>query len=292
MRSRVLDSADSVQNYVRDIHCRDRDPRDTFGGNYQQDAAEFLVFILQLLDDELNSNRHVPKDPEPSAGDMAKLVSMPPIYSAIAEWNRFFRFESSPINRLFGGQYTVSTTCERCKHCVKRWDTWIDLAIPILETRSQTLDDALKRHFAPEALDDYKCEGCGKTGGVIRTQLISRCPDYMIIDLKRATDHKIKTQITFPLDNLDMTPHFVSSAGSDLSKLKKEEYYGYIAPFKYKCYAVIQHEGQTIDSGHYWTLVRDIKENTWWEMNDNNVKETSAAKTQTANSYILFYKRV
>lgn len=286
------DLANRSQNYVRAVHRRDRNAKDTFGGDYQQDAAEFLVFVLQMLDDELNHNRHRPKGSEPSELEMANLVRMPAIQSAILEWNRFFTYESSVINRWFGGQYTVSTTCNHCRHCVKRWDTWIDLAVPILETRSQTLDDALRRHFEPEMLDDYKCEGCNRTGGVVRSQLISRCPTYMIIDLKRATAHKIKTQITFPLDNLDMTPHFVSTAGLETSTLSRDDHKHYMAPFKYQCYAVIQHEGATIDSGHYWTLVRDLKENKWWEMNDNKVGQISASKTQTANSYILFYKRI
>lgn len=126
---------------------------------------------------------------------------------------------------------------------------------------------------------------------MVRSQLISRCPTYMIIDLKRATDHKIKTQITFPLDNLDMTPYFVPQT-ADMSKQSINEYKQYIGPFRYQCYAVIQHEGATIDSGHYWTLVRDLKEDKWWEMNDRNVGLTSASKTQTANSYILFYRRM
>jgi ubiquitin carboxyl-terminal hydrolase 8 len=170
----------------------------------------------------------------------------------------------------------------------------LPLPITRIESKPQSLQDVLRQHFEPEHVDDYICDRCKKEGAV-RSMKISRCPNYMIIDLKRAQfGQKLHTQVNFPLDKLDMRPYFVDLAGIDPARLPRE----WVPPFMYECYAIIQHKGETVNSGHYWALIRDFKDpNVWWRMNDDNAGLVQAYgppdgyNTQTKQSYILFYRR-
>jgi ubiquitin C-terminal hydrolase len=68
----------------------------------------------------------------------------------------------------------------------------------------------------------------------------------------------------------------------------------------YTLYAIIVHIGQTTDTGHYYTLIRDEKnEKIWYSLNDslcylidNINKITDIFKSHTVDTpYMLFYKR-
>ena len=268
-----------------------------FGDGRQHDAEEFLGFLLEVLEDELNMAR--------DKGPLAVLTSSqeevrrkwPVLRSSWMEWQRFLHSSDSFITHKFRGQSVFTRTCSHCGFESKSWDTWLTIQLPILEVQSQTLSDALTRRFENSgSLEDYRCESCKAKGNKSTLQeKLSRCPDILIIMFKRGlTDlncraRKITTRLTFPLDDLDMDRYFIPVDGVVSEKLDRS----YMKPFKYDCYAVIQHAGRTITSGQYWTLLRDLRKDrkTWTRFSDEQVTTVPAIRTQDSESYVLFYER-
>jgi ubiquitin C-terminal hydrolase len=53
---------------------------------------------------------------------------------------------------------------------------------------------------------------------------------------------------------------------------------------------VIIHEGQSSESGHYFTFSK-TNQNTWLELNDERVTEVNSDRVlDNKNAYVLFYK--
>jgi ubiquitin carboxyl-terminal hydrolase 8 len=165
----------------------------------------------------------------------------------------------------------------------------------------KTLERALERRFLRSESLDAKCDRCKATGSD-RVEKLSRCPEVLIITLKRFKwmingDYgtKDKTVVEFPLDNLVLDPYYIDA--DEIVPENRDR--GCQKPFKYDCYAVVQHTGETIRSGHYFAFVRDLSSapgpasKNWYEMNDQNVGlvKDVRQKLRIGESYILFYQR-
>lgn len=92
---------------------------------------------------------------------------------------------------------------------------------------------------------------------------------------------KISTFISFP-DELDLTPFLTKSQEGD-TMLNR-------ASAKYSLYAVVNHEGRSIDSGHYTSIVRHSKGH-WIKCDDLNLTPFSIDKVLSSEGYLLFYHK-
>lgn len=73
--------------------------------------------------------------------------------------------------------------------------------------------------------------------------------------------------------------------------------------FNYDTYAVIQHEGATINSGHYWSLAKSMDKSQirvngavqgaglWHRYNDSIVSGCDFGATQTKQTVAIFMRR-
>jgi len=64
------------------------------------------------------------------------------------------------------------------------------------------------------------------------------------------------------------------------------------APCFCRLFAVVVHTGANSHSGHYYALVRNLKKNEWWKMDDGNAIRISANEVANAHAYMLFYRVV
>jgi hypothetical protein len=62
-------------------------------------------------------------------------------------------------------------------------------------------------------------------------------------------------------------------------------------PYKYKLYAVLVHDGFSINSGHYYCYIKNSND-MWYVMNDSFVGRVSEKEVLQQTPYILFYERV
>jgi ubiquitin carboxyl-terminal hydrolase 8 len=274
-----------------------------FGGRNQHDAEDFLNWFLDKLEADLNKARDKKSLTALTASQQEVRRQQPDIRSCWMEWQRFLHNNNSFISQTFRGQTISYLTCPKCDFVQKSWEPWLDVQLEIPLQGQGTLEDALNTRFnSNQAVDDYRCDNCKHVGGERRERL-SRCPDVFIIMLRRhgynwetKETKKVRTRVTFPLDGLSLDPYFISLEGRGPEQLDN----GVLEPFVYDCYAVIQHRGTMITSGHYWALVRerapdDPAGEAWYKYNDSEVTKIPhqgvRKATQAAESYILFYHR-
>ena len=273
-----------------------------FGGNTQQDAHDFLHYLLDRLKDE----------------------------------------KKIQVERFFGGKIASDVICGRCGNHRQRIETFLDLSLDYtmlnvncikviresdgktgLQARYLNLVDCLKRFTKKEELSprqEYKCENCFATRkskeetevhsyhdiafngkypivGESPTEkrlTISSLPEILCLHLKRWRAvgrywFKNDRYVEYPLDGLDLKPHMhpdmiVTKDGNEISSKELGSIYDLMA--------VVCHHGAGVRSGHYTSYCRDFDKNEWVHFDDQRVTPVSdSAHVQTPDAYILLYKR-
>lgn len=284
----------------------------------QQDAEEFLSFLLELLHELLRSppprdrgdeeerqqflqaeqwflkklKSYDPNDPRSYMHAVAKLGEV--------RWNYFVRKNTSVITEMFAGQTVRGSQCCSCANltCQHEEQRVISLAIDP-SAAEQSLADCLERYRHPEQLQDENrvfCDSyCRAKTSRLTQILLQRVPPVLVIRLQRfqhtavgSPAQKVDCAVQFPCgdkDLLDLTPNAFIRDGEK--------------PNLFELVAVCAHLGSTIDSGHYVAYVRHRAErgdvSRWLRVDDDVVsvidQETMHGETlQTA--YLLFYTQV
>lgn len=187
-----------------------------FSGFGQQDAQEFLRFLLDRMHDELNRVTVKPKYQE-------MKFEKHPVGEQSEKWAQYYRQrDDSIMTDLFEGQLMSRVGCLSCNHQTYAFDNFLDLSIdfPRKATRftgTISLEDCMQKFIDVEKIIDagYKCEGCKKPVNVEKDITLYRFPKLLVIHLKRfyhsaMRREKLNTTVTFPAKGLDLrkyAPH-------------------------------------------------------------------------------------
>lgn len=300
----------TLKNYIYTL-CRatrrDVPSQELFGGPRQQDAMEFLAFMLDVLDDENNRARNVPL-PRPLTAKEEERLQREGYGVAIPVHKKRY----TDTHQSFLSQNLAVSTMQACKcgSCGYIWTShkeptfYLPLNLP-QRGKEARLQEILSVQYNAEGkpteiTDDFNCERCTKTTGKkVKRQaceVITVLPDTLIFALvrnvwtERGDQSKNELNVRFPLEDLDMNPYFYRKAGQ---KTQGER------GTRYRCYAVVQHHGKHVNEGHYTTMVRDGNgekgrdgKAKWWHFNDQKVSEIDSNETQKNSSYLLFYERL
>ncbi|XP_043357009.1 ubiquitin carboxyl-terminal hydrolase 2 isoform X2 [Dermochelys coriacea] len=96
-----------------------------FVGYNQQDAQEFLRFLLDGLHSEVNRVLVRPRS------NLDNLDHLPDDEKGRQMWQKYQEREDSRIGDLFVGQLKSSLTCSECSYCSTAFDPFWDLSLPI-----------------------------------------------------------------------------------------------------------------------------------------------------------------
>ncbi|XP_068609075.1 ubiquitin carboxyl-terminal hydrolase 21 [Brachionichthys hirsutus] len=251
-----------------------------FSDYSQQDAQEFLRFLLDKLHTEINRrpySRRAGKEPEQINSGFRISEE------GAAMWKKHLERDDSRIVDLFSGQLRSSLHCSLCSHHSNTFDVFCDLSLPIPKRRSAgevRLKDCLDLFSQEEKLDKENspmCERCNRHTECTKQLSIQRFPQVIVIHLNRFTMSrwsisKSTVYVSFPLTNLDLGPYGSVNCG----------------PVLYDLYAICNHTG-TVNMGHYTACCLD--ENGWCLYNDSSVTPVSESQLQTNQAYVLFYRR-
>ncbi|PPS01692.1 hypothetical protein GOBAR_AA18962 [Gossypium barbadense] len=262
-------------------------PNSISGRPRQEDAQEFLSFIMDQMHDELVK---LQGQSGSSNGVRSSLVS----YAEDDEWEtvgpknksavtRTQSFLPSELSDIFGGQLrsVVKAIGNKASATVQ---PFLLLHLDIHPEAVHTIEDALHLFSAPEFLEGYRASTVGKcqTGVVtakksVKIQTLSK---IMILHLMRFSygsqgSTKLHKPVHFPLELVFGRELLVSSSTEGR---------------KYELAATITHHGREPSKGHYTADAR-YPNGQWLRFDDASVTAIGTSKVLHDQAYVLFYEQ-
>ncbi|NWW79842.1 UBP2 hydrolase, partial [Climacteris rufus] len=248
-----------------------------FVGYNQQDAQEFLRFLLDGLHSEVNRVLVRPR------ASTDTLDHLPDDEKSRQMWRRYQEREDSRISDLFVGQLKSSLTCSECGYCSTAFDPFWDLSLPIPKKGygEVTLMDCLRLFTKEDVLDgDEKptCCRCKARTRCTKKFSIQKFPKILVLHLKRFSEARIRsskltTFVNFQLKDLDLREFASQSCNHAV----------------YNLYAVSNHSGTTM-GGHYTAYCKSPVSSEWHSFNDSRVTPMSSSHVRSSDAYLLFYE--
>ncbi|RKP24585.1 hypothetical protein SYNPS1DRAFT_2948, partial [Syncephalis pseudoplumigaleata] len=236
-----------------------------FGGNDQQDAQEFLVFLLDGLHEDLNQWDKRSR-PELDMSDEA-FEQLPDVHAEAIAWERYQMRHSSIIVSLMQGQLQSRLICKHCSTTSTTYSPFTFLSVPIPKKKGKcsllscmdefTVEESLKGENA------WHCPKCKKARHAAKRLSLARLPNVLIVHLKRFSFQgpfrdKLETMVDFPLSQLDITKYVAPGLKSAISSSS------------YNLYGVVNHYGG-LNGGHYTACVKRAYDQRWYNYDDSRV---------------------
>ncbi|KAJ7949282.1 Ubiquitin carboxyl-terminal hydrolase [Quillaja saponaria] len=261
-------------------------PSSTSGRLRQEDAQEFLSFIMDQMHDELLK---VDGQSLSIYGGKSSLVSSveddewemvgPKNKSAVT---RTQSFVSSELSDIFAGQLrsVVKAQGNRASATVQ---PYLLLHLDIYPDAVHTIEDALHLFSAPETLEGYKTSLTGKAGVVTarKSVKIQKLSKIMILHLMRfgygsQGSTKLHKAVHFPLELVLGRELLVSPSTEGR---------------KYELVATITHHGRESSKGHYTADVL-YPNGHWLRFDDASISAIGTNKVLHSQAYVLFYEQM
>lgn len=255
-----------------------------FRGYQQQDAHEFLRYMLDRLHMELLNILPYPKN------NTTIFIGA--------------KGKATIVTTIFGGILQNEVTCLVCGTESKKHDPFLDLSLDIPphaivkqvsnkskeeELPSVHLLDCLSSFTELEELAEselYLCHSCKCKQKSTKRFWIRRLPNVLCLHLKRFRWNnyfrtKLDNYVNFPIQGLDMSKFILANMHETRGTAGGSTLYDLAA--------VIVHHGSGAGSGHYTAYA--THEGCWHHFNDSSVTITDETTVASCKAYILFYIR-
>ncbi|CAH9083090.1 unnamed protein product [Cuscuta epithymum] len=266
-------------------------PNSLTGRPRQEDAQEFLSFIMHQLHDELLKL----EDQLPNGvGTNSSMVSSIHVdddddenWETVGPRNktaitRTQSFLPSKLSEIFGGQLKSIVKARGLKPSATV-QPFLLIHLNICPDPVCTIEDALRLFSAPETLEGYKTSTDEKAVVVASKSVkILKLSDVMVLHLMRFTygsegSTKLHKSVHFPLE-LVFGRDLLASSYSEGSR-------------RYELVATITHHGMDPYKGHYTADARHAS-GKWLRYDDAAVTPIPTSKVLHEQAYILFYKQL
>jgi len=262
-----------------------------------QDSQEFFNFLITQLGEEVGTKCKF--IPGLSISDKSRTFDES-IHNiiAISSWSSFQSREYSPLKNLFDGLIETKRKCICCSSQVIRFEPFVTLplSVPIKNGNMHTqydIYDCLDHLTTEEQLDvDNKmnCDMCGLKNRGHSKNLLWKTPKILVLHIKRflfnsagIPTQKITNPIIYPIVDFNLAKYFNPASP-------------YINSSSYDLIGINLHQtsmSNSINFGHYTSIVKNIIDNKWYLYNDSKpVEQAQCDKDlQCSNAYMLFYCR-
>lgn len=245
----------------------------------QQDAGEFLFYILSSLHEECKwkipiIQSTMPTDkPSTSEEKVAGWLHVVKTSTRLSEERTAGMQEDSPVARVFGGVMRSIVRTRGAQADSVSLEPFNHLTLDISHQNVTSVMSALSAHCMAESVND---------GRATRTLQFKTLPNVLIICLKRFLYDRGKCSSMKIQKPIKYGPKLVF----DRSWLADG-----VDPDAYSITAVICHHGDTVHRGHYTAVVRYKTE--WYLYDDTNVRriDVEEVASQQSEVYLLVYQR-
>jgi ubiquitin carboxyl-terminal hydrolase 10 len=250
---------------------------------HQQDAEEFLGWLLQALDDECSKAMDASPAGAPAKDEASVPTSPSDKGDASDVWMEVGRRQkpaitrssgstsSSPISKIFGGLLRSELRVPGLKPSITT-EPYQPLQLDIGSPAIRNIIDAMKGLTSQEKLHGDFNTARGKNVEASKQVLIDELPPVLILHLKRfhfeaeGGISKISKKIGYPLE-LDIPKEVLSrqkvaSLGSNMPR--------------YRLFAVVYHHGKNASVGHYTVDVRRQDGSQWVRFDDTKIEAIRA----------------
>ncbi|XP_054721434.1 ubiquitin carboxyl-terminal hydrolase 46-like isoform X2 [Uloborus diversus] len=262
--------------------ARLRKENEVFDNYMQQDAHEFLNYLLNTIADILQ---------EKQQGNKVKAVNQN------GEQQQTSKSEPTWVHDIFQGTLTNETRCLNCETVSSKDEDFLDLSVDVNQNTSIT--HCLRGFSNTETLcseHKYYCENCCSKQEAQKRMRVKKLPMILALHLKRfkymeqQNRHtKLSYRVVFPLE---------LRLFNTVSILESDDAYN---PDRlYDLVAVVIHCGSGPNRGHYISIV---KSHGLWLLFDDDIVDkidasaiedfyglTSDTQKTSESGYILFYQ--
>lgn len=178
------------------------------------------------------------------------------------------------------------TKIEMCKNIDIETIQKIQTKINLLASYNieYNISECFDEIICDKTINDVICPSCDTKCDFISKTELAIAPKILCIHIKRFDNNMIKKNnlISFPL--LLNINNLISN---HVSEFKIKKYNG-----EYKLCSIINHSGNNLQNGHYFTYAFSSVNDKWYKFNDDNVSEINESNIVSSNAYLLFYERL
>ena len=276
-----------ASNYLKEIVYK----FDSSGS--QNDAHEFLVFLLDRLNIELlnienkykiindtNDLNNISKDnikvdeKKISNDDEGEWEEVKKGGKTMKQTNSIKNFKTSILGEVFQGilKQDIIQKGNSTSNC--QIEPFFSLH---LDNEEPTIEKMFEKFFKKKTIED--------SGDKYIQSFLEKCPNIFIVNAKG---------------------FFYDKKNQTIIKIKKELIFGakliinkdYVSPYlrnkniEYELIGIVVHKGNLATEGHYICYCKDNKYKTWFYLDDNKVIKVSEDLLHKLRPYILFYKKL
>ncbi|OAA80426.1 Peptidase C19, ubiquitin carboxyl-terminal hydrolase 2 [Akanthomyces lecanii RCEF 1005] len=258
---------------------------------HQQDAEEFLGFLLQSLDDECT---YVMNNASQAASQAAgsEATSVDGSADPNGDWLEVGRKQraavtrssgsnsSTPVTKIFGGLLRSEFRVPGLKDSITT-EPYQPLQLDIGSPEIRNVVDALRGLTRPERLQGDFNSPRGKDVTATKQVFIETLPPVLILHLKRfqfdaeGGTTKIWKNVGYPLD--------LEIPREALSRQTRQSLNDGTLP-KYKLISVIYHHGKNASGGHYTADVRRQDGHEWLRLDDTVLRRLRSEEVAEGGS--------
>ncbi|KAF7975191.1 hypothetical protein HWV62_10250 [Athelia sp. TMB] len=263
-----------------------------FRNTNQQDAHEFLNFLLNKIVEEImedRKNQPASLSREDLSSSVGTLLSATVATATTSSNSGTAPQDATLVHKLFEGVLTSETRCLTCETVSSRDESFLDLSIDIEQNSSVTA--CLRQFSASEMLcqkNKFFCDSCCDLQEAEKRMKIKKLPNVLALHLKRFKYQedvqkyiKLAYRVAFPFE---LRLFNTVDDAQDPDRL-------------YELFAIVVHIGNGPHHGHYVTIIRAHA--TWLIYDDETVepiKESEISKyfgdSNSGSAYVLYYQAV
>jgi ubiquitin C-terminal hydrolase len=252
----------------------------------QQDSSEFMESLLNKLHEAEKKFMQTGDDDKEVPMDVDDDDKEVPMDVDDDDKEVEVDCKTSYVQKIFEGKYSTICACSSCDSKSTRIDKFYDLALsfPVKETNEDvwnnnveySVQDLVDFFFTSEQMtgdNQYQCSTCKSMCDGVRCSKLIQAPKNLILTIKHFHyDSRYNTRSKLHMNKMiydeEITVKVCSSHDPNSSR-----------SVKYSLYATVVHYGETLDSGHYYTLASE-KDDVWYKFDDSYVSTSSLNKLQ------------